>query len=352
MGTSQPVLGPIIADVEGFQLTAADKKFLSDPRIGGVILFARNFNDVSQLTSLVRDIKQLRQPELLVMVDHEGGRVQRFHDGFTTIPPMAELGACYEQAPEQGLQLATACGRVLAAELTAVGIDLNLGPVLDLDLGRASVIGNRSFHQTPDIVAKLAGAVIKGMTDYGMAAVGKHFPGHGGVTGDSHKLLPTDTRTLDDLLDCDLEPYRQLGEGLAALMPAHIVFSAVDDKPVTYSKHWLQTVLRQQIGFANTVISDDLFMLGAAGIADPAARALAAVRAGIDLLLMCNNRKGVEQALAKLPDDFGLTPSTVAALDRLRAPSSPRSLTELTVDIRYQDALKTLVQYTMAETIS
>ena len=266
---TRPIIprGPVMADVNAFRLTDEEKQRLLDPAVGGVILFRRNFENVAQLKELVREIKAVRTPELIVAVDHEGGRVQRFIDGFTRLPAMNVLGRIWdEQGPDAAKAQAEQVGWVLAAELSACGIDLSFTPVLDLDWGQCAVIGNRSFHHDAETVAELALALQKGLNRGGMKSCGKHFPGHGFVEGDSHHVLPQDGRSMAELEAADIVPFRRMSAaGMAAVMPAHVVYPQVDGNPAGFSAKWLKDILRRDIGFKGVIFSDDLTMEGACG---------------------------------------------------------------------------------------
>ena len=295
-------LGPVIIDLMGDTLTAEERETLLHPYVGGVILFSRNFECVAQIKSLIKQIHELRTPPLLVSVDHEGGRVQRFKEGFTHIPPMRKLGVAYDQSPETALKDAETLGWLLAAELRTCGIDYSYTPVLDLDYGSSTVIGDRAFHSDPAIVAKLATAFITGLSDEGMSNVGKHFPGHGYVVADSHLELPVDNRTFEEIADADLRPFVSLVRaGLAGIMPAHVVYPKVDSFAAGFSPYWLQEVLRKEMGFSGVIISDDLSMAGAISIGPPPMRAEAAFEAGCDAILVCNNRQAAIEVLDKTP---------------------------------------------------
>lgn len=289
--------GPVMADVAGFELNEEEKDRLCDPAVGGVILFRRNFQNVEQLTALVSAIKALREPELVVAVDHEGGRVQRFIDGFTRLPAMSALGDVWRQSgAEEAKRQAEAVGWVLALELAACGVDLSFTPVLDLDWGQCSVIGNRSFHCDAEVVAELALALQKGLNKGGMKSCGKHFPGHGFVEGDSHLELPLDNRSLAELEAADLQPFRRLSAaGMAAVMPAHVVYPKIDSHPAGFSKIWLKEILRGQIGFDGVIFSDDLTMEGAASVGGVRERARLAFEAGCDIVLVCNRPDLVDE---------------------------------------------------------
>jgi beta-N-acetylhexosaminidase len=287
-------------DVQGKSLTEEDRELLAHPLVGGVILFTRNFESVEQLEALVASIRAARQPPLLVTVDHEGGRVQRFRKGFTVLPPMRAIGREYDLDAATGRQLARQCGWIMAAELRAVGIDMSFAPCVDLDYGVSSVIGDRAFHRDPRVVAELAIAFMGGMREAGMSATAKHFPGHGAVVPDSHVAMPVDRRPLADL-DDDVYPYRRLiDNGLASVMAAHVVFSDVDGLPAGFSPRWIRDELRGRLGFDGAVFTDDLSMAGAGVVGDMVDRSKAALAAGCDVLSLCNNRQGVLQVIDSL----------------------------------------------------
>ena len=284
-----------MADVNAFRLTDEEKQRLLDPAVGGVILFRRNFENVAQLKELVREIKAVRTPELIVAVDHEGGRVQRFIDGF--LPAMNVLGRIWdEQGPDAAKAQAEQVGWVLAAELSACGIDLSFTPVLDLDWGQCAVIGNRSFHHDAETVAELALALQKGLNRGGMKSCGKHFPGHGFVEGDSHHVLPQDGRSMAELEAADIVPFRRMSAaGMAAVMPAHVVYPQVDGNPAGFSAKWLKDILRRDIGFKGVIFSDDLTMEGACGAGGIKERARISFDAGCDIVLVCNRPDLVDE---------------------------------------------------------
>jgi beta-N-acetylhexosaminidase len=293
-------LGPLMIDVQGKSLTEEDRELMQHPLVGAVILFTRNFESIEQLERLVADIRAIRTPPLLVTVDHEGGRVQRFRKGFTVLPPMRTIGREYDLDQGAGKLLARQCGWLMAAELRAVAIDMSFAPCVDLDYGVSSVIGDRAFHRDPQVVAELAVAFMGGMREAGMAATAKHFPGHGAVAPDSHVAIPVDRRPLADL-DEDLYPYRRLiANGLPAVMAAHVIFEQVDGLPAGFSSCWMQQQLRAALGFDGAIFTDDLSMKGAEVVGDMPQRAAAALKAGCDVLSLCNDRKGVLQVIESL----------------------------------------------------
>lgn len=290
-------------DIEGRQLTPADRALLREPAVGGVILFSRNYESPSQLGDLVAAIRALRSPPLLIAVDHEGGRVQRFREGFSAIPPMRRLGRQYDVDPDEALSLAKTAGWLIASELRAMDIDLSFTPCVDLDWGISEIIGNRAFHRKPGVVADLASAYCNGLRSAGMAAIAKHFPGHGAVVADSHDQLPVDRRSYGDLLD-DMQPYEKLiaKRQLAGVMVAHIVFSETDPLPASFSPYWIKEQLRRALGFDGAVLCDDLSMQATENMGSMPKRARLALEAGCDMVLICNNRPAASAAVAALRD--------------------------------------------------
>ena len=287
---------PLIIDIAGTALTDDDRRRLAHPLVGGLILFARNWQSRAQLSQLSADIKRLR-PDLLICVDHEGGRVQRFRtDGFTHLPPMRALGELWMQDAIRAQDAASACGYVLAAELRACGVDFSFTPVLDLDWGPSGVIGDRAFHADARVVTMLAKSLTHGLLRAGMAHCGKHFPGHGFTAADSHTDAPRDARSLKAILQDDAAPYGWLGSTLTAVMPAHVIYPKVDSRPAGFSARWLQAILRGRLGFSGAIVSDDLSMEGARRIdgrtLTPTEAVLAALDAGCDLALLCNQSLG------------------------------------------------------------
>ena len=290
----QLAIGPVMIDIAGQSLTALDKEKIAHPNTGALILFSRNFEHPEQIAGLIKAIRAARHGGILIAVDQEGGRVQRFQNGFTRLPP----AAAYAAQP----QLAEDAGWLMAAELLAVGVDFSFAPVLDVDCGVSTIIGNRSFSQDSGLAATLAGDFRYGMKLAGMAATGKHFPGHGAVALDSHLTLPEDNRDLDTIRQHDLKPFKRLiADGLEAVMPAHVVYPQVDKLPAGFSEVWLQTILRKELGFDGAIFSDDLSMAGAAVIGDYPERAGLAQQAGCDMLLVCNNAQAAERVLDNLP---------------------------------------------------
>ncbi len=340
-------LGPVMMDVQGTSITEQELLLLQQPQVGGVILFTRNFASIEQLYALVADIKSIRSPALLVSVDHEGGRVQRFREGFTVLPALAAIGKLYDKDQTAALEAAKAHAWLMATELLAAGIDFSFAPVLDVDVGLSSVIGDRSFHHNKNVVAELGAAYLQGMHSAGMSAVGKHFPGHGQVQGDTHKEKPVDYRQLNEILDLDGHPFSAcLTKGLDAVMPAHVVYEAVDDCPAGYSSYWLQTILRERLGFKGVIFSDDLSMAGAdTGATKPlsfAQRAERALRAGCDMVLVCNDISAATDVIYNI--DLGFIPEndSLQALERRLAMQAKQSykLRDLKMTLQWQQAVE------------
>ena len=297
-------LGPVMADVAGLELTSDDEQRLQHPLMGGVILFARNFASPAQLKKLTASIHLLREPRLLIAVDHEGGRVQRFREGFTTIPPMRSLGLRWDASPQEATRLAESVGYVIAAELINHGVDFSFAPVLDVDWGESGVIGDRALHKDPAVIVELGRALTVGMLNAGMAAVGKHYPGHGFVRADSHHEIPMDDRSFEEIDKTDLVPFRALArQGLSAVMPAHVIYASVDSKPAGFSSKWLKDILRGQLGFDGLIFSDDLSMEGASSAGNVTQRAHAALNAGCDMVLLCNDPVRTDELLRGLTTD-------------------------------------------------
>ena len=308
--------GPVVVDIQGLHLTDAERRRLRHPLVGGVILFARNYQSPGQLRALTDEIHACRTPPLLVAVDHEGGRVQRFREGFSAIPAMRTLGERWDQDVLAACREATDIGRKMGEELRAVGVDFTFAPVLDLDWGRSSVIGTRAFHSDPRVVAMLARCLTHGLLLAGMANCGKHFPGHGFADADSHVAMPVDERSLDEILADDAAPYAWLGAALTAVMPAHVIYPQVDRKPAGFSKRWLQTILRRRLGFDGLIFSDDLTMEAATVAGGITARATAALKAGCDMVLVCNRPDLADELLASLEPPAN--PHLQRRLDALR----------------------------------
>ncbi|MEX2524924.1 MAG: beta-N-acetylhexosaminidase [Gammaproteobacteria bacterium] len=308
-------LGPIMLDLRGPVLEPDEREMLQHPLVGGVILFARNYQDIDQLVALTGHIHTLRRPPLLIAVDHEGGRVQRFRESFTRLPPCRSYGHLYERDAEEAGSMAGKAGWLMAMELLVAGVDFSFAPVLDLDMNISRVIGDRAFHGDPETVTDLGRHFMRGMKTAGMAAVGKHFPGHGGVREDSHLDIPVDDRRFEDIMMQDMVPFERLiGNGLPGIMPAHVVYKQVDGKPAGFSPVWLKQILRQRLGYQGVIFSDDISMAGAGVAGDYPDRAMAAVEAGCDMVLVCNNQEAALSLLSSLE----LEPDPVAQVRLMR----------------------------------
>ncbi len=341
-------LGPVMLDVAGCELTIEDKQLLKHPAVGGVILFSRNFFSLEQLEQLVADIHAIKTPPLLVAVDQEGGRVQRFKDGFSILPNLRSIGHLYDSDVDLAKHLAKESAWLMASEIRSTGIDISFSPVLDLDLGISEVIGNRAFHKEATVVASLAKCYVQGMNEAGMQATGKHFPGHGSVDVDSHSGLPIDKRSFNDINHLDLYPFKYMIENnLHALMIAHILFPQVDDEIAGFSSKWLQKILRQQMQFQGVIFSDDLSMSGATINKDHLAvstceRAQQALEAGCDMILVCNNRQAAREVVESL-DDYN-NPASGMRLALMRGTLS-FTREELVKQQRWINAKKKLKSY-------
>jgi beta-N-acetylhexosaminidase len=341
-------IGPVMLDVAGKTLTPEDEARLKHPMVGGVILFARNYESPAQLAALTAAIHAVRTPPLLIAVDHEGGRVQRFREGFTRIPPMRELGKIWDEQPKRARHLAQQVGFVLASELRAYGVDFSFTPVLDVDYGASTVIGDRAFHNEPQAIAELAHSLLLGLKQGGMPTVGKHFPGHGFVCADSHLEIPVDERSYTDIELCDLIPFRQMVHfGLTAVMPAHVIYPKVDDKPAGFSSRWLKDILRGELGFEGCIFSDDLSMEGATVAGGIVLRAEAALNAGCDMVLVCNRPDSADELLAGLRWEMPAT--SKARLAHMRGRPHPSSHAKLHEDPIFIKALHEVGQIGMSE---
>jgi beta-N-acetylhexosaminidase len=330
-------------DVGGLVLTAEDRELLRHPAVGGVILFARNYRDPDQLAALVQEIRALRTPHLLIAVDQEGGRVQRFREGFVELPPAAVYQSQYSRDKAAGQRLAEHAGWLMAAELRSLGVDFSFAPVVDLDYRRSKVIGDRSFGADPVMVAQLAQSWCRGVRAAGMSAVAKHFPGHGFVEADSHLALPVDERELHLIEERDLYPFRYLVDnGLEAIMPAHVLYAASDEKPAGFSTFWLQHVLRERLKFQGVIFSDDLSMAGAEIAGDFSVRARAALTAGCDMVLVCNDRAAAIRVAEGLVDFHD--PVAQLRMLRMHGRKAP-DRAHLHADPRWRETLQALAPW-------
>jgi beta-N-acetylhexosaminidase len=341
--------GPVMTDIQGPVLGAQDFAVLDHPATGGVILFARNFESPQQVYRLIAAIHERRSPHLLIAVDQEGGRVQRFREGFTLLPAAARYAACCGDDIARAKRLAHELGWLMASELRAVGVDFSFAPVLDLDFGVSSVIGDRAFARDADRVAQIAAGWMLGAREGGMVSVGKHFPGHGAVVADSHLALPVDERPSADIAAHDLQPFRHLiDNGLEAIMPAHVIYAACDQQPAGFSTYWLQTVLREQLHFCGAIFSDDLSMTAAESGGCYAARARAALDAGCDMIVVCNKPEGTREVLDALRDYHD--PVAQSRLARLRGRPAP-PFTKLVKVPRWRKAVELAAQLTADTTL-
>jgi beta-N-acetylhexosaminidase len=334
-----------MVDVQGVSLSPDDVDVLSHPLVGSVLLYTRNYRNPKQISELCAAIRALRTPHLLIATDHEGGRVQRFREGFTALPAARLIGRRFDEDRQEGLRCAHSVGWLLAAELRAVGVDFSFAPCVDVDWGLSEVIGDRAFHRDADTVAALAAACLAGMREAGMAAVAKHFPGHGAVRADSHVALPIDRRSLADM-EADLKPYRLLIENqLPGIMAAHVEYPAIDTLPASLSRRWIGEILRGSLGFHGCVFADDLTMAGVAGAGDVLARARLALAAGCDVLPILNDRPAVQRVIASFKPEVAL-PVSQARLVRMRSRGAPPS--DLSSDPRWQTAVRSVVELTAA----
>lgn len=332
--------GPIVVDIAGAQLREADRRRLSHPLVGMAILFSRNFQSCAQLHELCDEIHALQDPPLLIGVDHEGGRVQRFRRSFTHIPPMAHFGQLWDQDVLQACRAALAAGFIMGAELRAHGVDLTFAPVLDLDWGKSAVIGDRAFHADARVVTVLANQVGYGLALAGMSNCGKHFPGHGWAQADSHHALPVDERPIDQILQADAAPYGWLGIGLDAVMLAHVVYPSVDPSPAGFSTQWIEELLRKRLGFTGAVFSDDLSMQGARAAGDVVQAARAALAAGCDFAMVCNDEAAADRVLDQL--QWTPTPQFGKRFARLAPRAQALAVDALLQSDRYLCALRDL----------
>jgi len=335
-------LGPVAVGVQGTSLTRTDRERLAHPLVGMVILFSANYESPEQLIGLCSDIHALRDPPLLIAVDHEGGRVQRFREGFTRLPPMRRLGDLWDRDVLLACRVAASLGYVMAAELRAHGVDMTFAPVLDVDHGRSSVIGDRALHSDARVVSMLAAHLTHGLLLAGMANCGKHFPGHSWAEADSHVALPMDTRSRTDILKSDAAPYQWLGPMLAGVMPAHVVYPQIDQQPAGFSRHWIQKVLRGQLGFTGAVFSDDLLMAGAGVAGSVVERAAAALDAGCDFALVCNDTAAMDQVLGAVK--WVRSAAFDGRLARLQPQGNALSMGELVDTDLYRNARRDLAE--------
>jgi beta-N-acetylhexosaminidase len=334
-----------MVDISGTELSPEDVDVLGHPLVGSVLLFTRNYRNPGQLGALTAAIRAVRSPHLMIAVDHEGGRVQRFREGFTKLPPSRPLGRRFDEDRHDALTLTRSVAWLMASELRSVGVDFSFAPCVDLDYGVSEIIGDRSFHRNPETVAALASAYLMGMREAGMAAVAKHFPGHGAVVADSHVALPVDRRDFVDMQD-DLRPYRMVIENnLPGIMAAHVVYPAIDDLPASLSRRWITDILRGQLGFHGCVFADDLSMAGAVAFGDVVERARLGLAAGCDVLPICNDRAAVRTVLDEFKPDLA-APASQARLVRMRARGE--APVGLTADPHWLDTVQRVVNLSSA----
>ncbi|MCB1986081.1 MAG: beta-N-acetylhexosaminidase [Burkholderiales bacterium] len=333
------LLGPVMLDIAGCYLTDDDRRRLQHPLTGGVILFSRNFSSQKQLITLTQEIRDLRTPHLLIAVDQEGGRVQRFKEDFTRLPAMRELGEIWDSNPARASHLSRQVGYVLAIELITSGVDLSFTPVLDVDHGNSSVIGDRAFHREPQAVSDLAHALMRGLKAGGMQAVGKHFPGHGFIQADSHLEKSVDYRQYSDIEMDDLIPFRHMIDfGITGIMAAHVIYPEVDQYPAGFSRLWLQKILREELQFEGCIFSDDLSMKGVGHFASIVSRASAALEAGCDMILVCNDSKAVDELLDKL--QWNISAASLGRLAHMHGIRHFVSMARLRGDAVYVQAVR------------
>lgn len=337
-------MGPIMLDVEGYEISAEEKDILDHPLVGGIILFSRNYYDQKQLKELVVELRKHARNDVLIAVDHEGGRVQRFRDGFSSIPAMGSICEPDQKLSESMLMQAKSFGWLMAAELLAFDIDISFAPVLDMH-GISDVIGNRSFHQQPQHIVSLASAFINGMHNAGMKCTGKHFPGHGNVKEDSHVAMPVDKRPSEDIFQLDMTIFETLNQQglLDAVMPAHVIYPAVDSLPAGFSPVWVDQILRKRLGFEGVVFTDDLSMQGAVQLGSIVERIQAALGAGCDMTLVCNSPKDAAKAIDGLPTGYQ---STGRATSMRKGPFF--NFEQLQKTEKYQKALRALGEFSEA----
>lgn len=342
--------GVLMLDLDGYTLTAEERVLLQNPNVGGIILFSRNVDEPEQLLALNAAIREIR-PDILLAVDQEGGRVQRLKEGFTRLPPMLLLGQYWQKHPQQALALARDTGWLMASEVLAAGFDFSFAPVLDLHTGRSEVIGNRAFAAETATLVTLANAFMQGMHEAGMATTGKHFPGHGSVEADSHFALPIDNRTLAQIRAQDLQPFVQCMSQLDAVMPAHVIYPQADEHCAGFSRFWLQDILRQEMAFDGVIFSDDLVMAAASAAGNMSQRVEQALRAGCDMLLVCNNREAALEAIVAADTHAALISSASAArLSSMRRRQMP-VWGELQQGERWQQVHKQLESFLAQHTL-
>ncbi|WP_133468905.1 beta-N-acetylhexosaminidase [Paraglaciecola marina] len=335
-------MGPLVIDVSGYELTPEEIDILDHPLVGGLILFTRNYHDQKQLKDLVKHIREVTRNDILLATDHEGGRVQRFREGFSKIPAMGDISQLSKRYQLDTDAFTRELGWLMAAELQAFNIDISFAPVLDIN-GISEVIGDRSFHQSPDQIVKLASQFIRGMKDAGMSATGKHFPGHGNVLEDSHVAIPIDSRSKSEIFALDMAIFSEINkqELLDAVMPAHVIYPEVDELPAGFSSKWIKQILRTDLGFDGVVFSDDLSMEGAVQMGDIVERAELAITAGCDMVLVCNDPSGTVKVIDGLPSDIVMGELSIKRVLGLKS-SSQFDFQTLQRSQQYKDITYTL----------
>lgn len=342
--------GPVMLDLNGLQVSNDEKQLLRHPATGGVILFSRNFESTAQLTALIKQIHALRSPELLVAVDQEGGRVQRFREGFSRLPAARRYGELYDLDHQKALKLTSETAWLMAAELRSTGVDFSFAPVLDLNTGISNVIGDRAFHRKPEVISQLTHAWMKGCHEAGMSVVAKHFPGHGSVAADSHTDLPIDSRNYSEIEKNDLLPFRNLVEyGLDAVMPAHVIYDQVNSELAGFSRFWLQDILREKLRFQGVIFSDDITMAAAENAGNPVQRAELALEAGCDMILVCNDQSAAEKVLESLENHSD--PVSQSRLARMHG-HKQFSMEKLRLQSRWKNAVHHLHKLNREESLN
>jgi beta-N-acetylhexosaminidase len=330
------MIGPLMIDLEGLSLTHEDIKRISHPMVGGLILFTRNFKDTEQLKNLTNAIRKIRGHDFLIAVDHEGGRVQRFREGFTTIPAMRKLGEVWDKDPNKANHLAFLIGQIIATELRVFDIDFSFTPVLDIDFSESTVIRDRAFHGNIEAIKSLALNLLEGLKKGGMHGVGKHFPGHGYIKADSHLSISEDTRSLDEIASKDMSIFASLiKHGLDAVMPSHVLYSAVDENPAGFSSFWLKDQLRENFHFNGAIFSDDMSMKGAILGGEMKDRIIKALKAGCDMVLLCNSPQLVDEVLLQL--DWKISPDSMTRLLSMRGFKSPEEAIQMTQEENFKE---------------
>ncbi len=339
MGT----IGPVMLDIDSTELSVEDKTLLSNPLVGGLILFARNFKSAQQVYELTQSIKAIN-PNIIIAVDQEGGRVQRFKNELTLLPALGLIENLYQVDQNAAIEVALNLGELMALEIQSVGCDISFAPVLDLGLKKSRVIGDRAFSENAAVITNLGNAYIQGMKKGGMLATGKHFPGHGSIEADSHHEIPIDERSFDKINSLDIVPFKALSKDLGAMMPAHVIYNKVDDSPAGFSSYWLQQILRKDCGFNGVIFSDDLSMKGAEVAGSFTQRAKQALNAGCDMILVCNDRAAANLVLSNLNENW-VSGESHKRLNRLLSETKPQGLLALKQTDRWQQLSRSIESF-------